>query len=103
MSMSQKDLEIIAKKSNMSTDEVEKIFENAKNIWTKIANKIRNIIHDVQPTIQLLFKMQTDKELLHYSYMYEKVKTKRLKKKYKKKFEKRKNEIKELNIKHLIE
>ena len=95
MSMSQKDLEIIAKKSNMSTDEVEKILENAKNIWTKIANKIRNIIHDVQPTIQQLYKMQTDKELLHYLYMYERVKTKRLKKKYKKKFEKRKNEIKE--------
>ena len=95
MSMSQKDLEIIAKKSNMSKDEVEKILENSMNIWMEIANKIRNIIHDAQPTIQLLFKMQTDKELLHYSYMYERVKTKRLKKKYKKKFEKRKNEIKE--------
>ena len=95
MSMSQKDLEIIAKKSNISTDEVEKILENSMNIWMEITNKIRNIVHDMQPTIQLLFKMQTDKELIYYSYMYERVKTKRLKKKYKKKFEKRKNEIKE--------
>ena len=45
MSMSQKDLEIIAKKSNMSTDEVEKIFENAKNIWTKIANIVINLMY----------------------------------------------------------
>ena len=56
---------------------------------------VENIIHDTKQIIQLLIKMQTDKELIHYSYMYEKVKTKRLKKKYKKKFEKRENEIKE--------
>ena len=93
--MYQRDIEILAEKLNKNTDEVEKIFENVKYAFEKIANKIRNIIHDVQPTIQLLFKMQTDKELLHYSYMYEKVKTKRLKKKYKKKFEKRLKEIKE--------
>ena len=69
--------------------------ENTKNAWAKIVNEIRYITRDVQPTIQLLFEMQTDKELLHYSYMYEKVKTKRLKKKYKNKFEKRENKIKE--------
>ena len=69
--------------------------ENTKNAWAKIVNEIRYITRDVQPTMQLLFEMQTDKELLHYSYMYEKVKTKRLKKKYKNKFEKRESEIKE--------
>ena len=69
--------------------------KNTKNAWAKIVNEIRYITRDVQPTMQLLFEMQTDKELLHYSYMYEKVKTKRLKKKYKNKFEKRENEIKE--------
>ena len=49
---------------------------------------VENIIHDTKQIMQLLIKMQTDKELIHYSYMYEKVKTKRLKNKYKKKFEK---------------
>ena len=91
--MYQRDIEILAEKLNKNTDEVEKIFENVKYAFEKIANKIRDMIK--QPGIQLVIKMAIDKELNHYNYMHERVKTKRLKKKYKKKFDKRLKEIKE--------
>lgn len=73
-------------------NEFEEMHKFTKNAFKEISNKIRNIIN--QPEIQLLFKIATDKELNHYSYMHESVKTKRLKKKYKNKFNKRLNEIK---------
>lgn len=91
--MNQRDIEILAKKLNKNTDEVEEMFENVKYIFEKVANKIRDILK--QPNIQLVIKMAIDKELNHYIYMYERVKSKRLKKKYKKKFDKRLKEIKE--------
>lgn len=74
-------------------NEIEKMYDFTKNAFKEITNKIRSIIN--QPEIQLLFKIAADKELNHYYYMYESVKTKRLKKKYKNKFDKRLNEIKE--------
>ena len=91
--MYQRDIEILAEKLNKNTDEIKKMFENVKYAFEKIANKIRDMIK--QPGIQLVIKMAIDKELNHYSYMHERVKTKRLKKKYKKKFDKRLKEIKE--------
>ena len=77
----------------LSDEYLMEIYEFTKNAFKEIANKIRSIIN--QPEIHLLFKIATDKELNHYSYMYESVKTKRLKKKYINKFDKRLNEIKE--------
>lgn len=90
--MDQRDIEILTKKLNKNTDEIKKMFENIKYIFEKVANKTRDMVK--QPSMQLVIKMAIDKELNHYSYMYERVKTKRLKKKYKKKFDKRLKEIK---------
>lgn len=93
--MYQKDIEVLAKKSNLSEDQIEKAFENIKCIFEEIANQFKNIIN--RPGMQLAFKVAMDKELNHYARMHRRVKSKRLKKKYEKKFDRRLNEMK-LNL-----
>lgn len=79
-------------------DELEERLDKSKKIlidmWGRVTKEVARMMQDIKPIVQTVIEMASDDKLLYYSYMHDKVKSKRLKKKYNKKYYKRLDEIK---------